>query len=47
MTGQHQLRRPPTGFDSTFTGRGSASGFGSGGHQEIYCAYDNAQVGDA
>lgn len=42
--GQHQLRRPPTGFDSTFTGRGAASSFGSGGHQEIYCAYDNAQA---
>ena len=42
--GEHQLRRPPMGFDSTFTGRGPQGAFGSGGHQEIYCAYDNAQV---
>ena len=43
-TGEHRLRRPPAGFDSTFTGRAPQGGFGSGGHQEIYCAYSNAQV---
>jgi hypothetical protein len=44
LAGEHRRRRPPTGFDSTFTGRGPQGAFGSGGHQEIYCAYDNAQV---
>jgi hypothetical protein len=46
-TGEHRLRRPPAGFDSTFTGRAPQGGFGSGGHQEIYCAYSNAQVQSA
>jgi hypothetical protein len=44
LAGEHRLRRPPTGFDSTFTGRAPQGGFGTGGHQEIYCAYSNAQV---
>ena len=47
FTGQHRLRRPPDGADSTFDGRGIPDVMGSGGHQEIYCVYDNVQVGIA